>query len=151
MSTDAQICYGIAFEEGFEFPWGIEPWWGDHEAWWRDVNGYESLWYPYTEDGDYKPGVDGNDPRVDEYHSHKSSWIRENPFPLTLVHCGSYDFSEVILAVTSTFVIAEGYGESFRPSQLIVHDGSRNVLLDFCRMWNIESNHPKWWLSTYRG
>ena len=150
MSTNGQICYGIRFDEGYEFPWDIEPWQGDHEAWWRDVNGYESLEYPFAEDGSYNPGFHRDDPEIPAYFNHRRAWDKENPFPVELVYCGDLDSSNVILAVGSSCVFAE-HEESFNPVDLFVYDVRRNVLLDFCRRWNIESDHPKWWLSTYRG
>lgn len=149
MSTYAQICYGIAFDEGYEFPWDIVPWFGDHEAWWRDVNDYEPLEYPYASNGGYKPGVDGNDPRAEEYYNHKENWIEENPLPITIVDCG-YD-GEVILAVSSSLIVAYD-AKAFRPVDLVELSVKERVTLrDFCQRWNIESDEPKWWLSTYKG
>ena len=150
MSMCGQICYGISFDEGYEFPWNIKPWGGDHEAWWRDVSGYEGLEYPYAKDGSYKPGFHQDDPRVQEFFKHRRTWDEENPFPLELVYIGDFNSAETILAVTSSLVCAE-YSAPFDPTKLVVYDGARNVLLDFCRMWNIKSDHPKWWLSTYQG
>ena len=138
-----QICYGILIEEGAEFPWDV-----DHEAWWRDVNDYKPLWCPYTKYGGYKPGVKANDPRIKEYFNHQNDWHTENPFPITIVEYGCCEFSEVILAVTSSLI--DGI-ESFHPEDLIVSKEDRDTLLNFCQRWNIESDDPKWWLSSYRG
>lgn len=138
------ICYGILFEEGTEFPWL-----NDHEAWWRDVNGYEPLWDPYDKYGNYKPGVEANDPRISAYFKHRSDWDNENPFPVTLVDYGCWDFSQVILAVTSSLVI--GNAKAFSPVDLTVSGKDIDVLLNFCRKWNIELDIPKWWLGTYQG
>lgn len=147
MNTDGQICYGILFEEGYEFPWDIEPWDGA-EAWWRDVNGYESLEYPWAANGAYKPGYSADDPRVREYFIHRRTWDEVNPFPITLVDCGYCDLW--ILAVTSSFISCDS-PEAFNPADLIVHVDETMVLLDFCRRWDIELHDPKWWLNTYQG
>jgi hypothetical protein len=150
MSTNGQICYGIRFNEGFEFPWDMGPWRGDHEAWWRDVNGYESLEYPWAKDGNYNPGFDADDPRITAYFVHRRAWDKGNPFPVELVFCGDFNSSNTILAVGSSCVFADEDEESFNPVDLVVPYGGI-VLLNFCQTWNIESDHPKWWLSTYRG
>lgn len=31
-STNAELCFGIEFDEGYEFPWDEE--WEDIEDWW---------------------------------------------------------------------------------------------------------------------
>lgn len=47
ISTDGEICYGIIFEDGYEFPWDIDHE-GDPEMWWISeilkltYNGYGS-------------------------------------------------------------------------------------------------------------
>ena len=106
------------------------PWRDDHEAWWRDVSGYEPLWYPFAHGG-YKPGVELDDPRIREYFVHRLKWDNENPFPVTLVYC---DFSEVILAVTSSLVVTDGT-EAFNPVDLTVSGKDVDILLNFCRKW----------------
>lgn len=35
MSTDGQLCFGICFEDGFEFPWDNEEFDNSIERWWN--------------------------------------------------------------------------------------------------------------------
>jgi hypothetical protein len=38
ISTDGSVCYGILFDEGFEFPWDDEENEGYIEDWWKNFN-----------------------------------------------------------------------------------------------------------------
>jgi hypothetical protein len=151
--TCGQICYGLLFEADTEFPWS-DQWEGDHEAWWRDVKGYEPLEYPYTEYGEYKPGYSSDDPRISEYFEHRAAWIQENPFPVELVEYCCYDESMVILAVPSTLRTCElGVPTKieFTPDTLKVDE--LDILFHFCSEYGIERilKNCQWWLSCFRG
>ena len=43
VSTDGQICFGIAFEECTEFPWDSEEYDGDIDAWWLSLSSFSIL------------------------------------------------------------------------------------------------------------
>lgn len=154
VSTNGQLCYGIKFEEDFEFPWGAEEFDGDITEWWRSVNGYVNPNFnPYTEAGEYKPGVTREDPRVDEYFKHSRDWDAAHPVPVGLVNYCSGDYAMYILAVPGVGLSnRRGYPEEFDPSALKVSDEQRAALLEFCKTHKIEHDEePKWWLSSYWG
>ena len=63
VNTDGQICFGIKFEEGDEFPWEDVDGDYDLEEWWRRVNGYTNPHEsPWDEKGGYKEGFSRDDP-----------------------------------------------------------------------------------------
>jgi hypothetical protein len=150
VSTNGQICFGIAFEEGFEFPWDRYHY-GDIGAWWRTVNRYEGPFYPFGEGGEYKPGVEENDPRIGEYFDHQREWHESNPVPIIDINYCSGGCPMYILSVPNTGMSARrGYPEEFDPSNLTVSDHNIQSLLSFCAKYGIETeNKPKWWLSCY--
>ena len=99
-STDGQICFGIAFPEGFEFPWG-----DDSEKWWRTINGYKPPFKLYTDDNEDYLDELGNvtrerpEKRIDAYYEAQRRWDAKHPFPVLLVNYCSGDYPMWILAV----------------------------------------------------
>lgn len=138
---NGQICFGILVEF---FPWDKDPWCGEWEEWWRDVNGYvNSVFEPYTIFGSYKPGISPDDPRLDAYYDHQYNWEKANPFPVDLVrYCDGW-----ILAIPST-IIESGYPEKFDPALLTVSEEEWQTVLAFCKKWKIKISEPHWWLSS---
>lgn len=154
VSTDAKLCYGIGFEEGFEFPWVDEKYEDDIEDWWMEVNDYVNPEFcPYTEAGEFKEGIDGDDPRVDVYHTHSYEWKEANPLPVDLVYHCSDGCTMYILAVKDTEIKSyRGDTTEIIPANLTVTDEQRITLLDFCKKYEIEAEEePKWLLCSYWG
>jgi hypothetical protein len=110
-STDGQICFGVLFEEGYEFPWDEDPWNGNSEAWWRDVNGYKPPFEMYNADGDYLGGVRPSQEKIDAYYAHRREWNKAHaPLPVEEVNVCSGDYPIYILAVPGTVKTAgRGY------------------------------------------
>lgn len=155
-STDGQICYGIMFDEDYEFPWSADDYEdGDISDWWRDVNGYVNpIESPFTDDGDYKPGYHQNDPRIDQYFAGQSAWDKLNPLPIELVNYQSGDYPAYIIAIPSTVKTANrGNPIVFSPGiELVVSGQDRQALIDFCTKYGLEINAPpSWYLSSYWG
>lgn len=149
-STDGQISYGVEIEEGYEFPWDEH---GDMEEWWQEINGYAPDWCPFTEDGDYKEGVERGDPRISEYFDHKREWMKKNPLPVEIVvHC-SYDYPMYIIAVPGTVLKnSRGYPEEFKPWELEVTGIETLDLIEFCTKHSIEYiGEPAWRLTSLWG
>ena len=171
-TTNGQICYGILFDEDFEFPWSERD---GIDDWWREVNGYENpCWNPFTPEGDYKAEIVTNtrvygpvtsgygmvtsdDPRIQEYFQHQRNWDKEHPLPIELVNCCSCDCPIWILAApASTEIARRGYPSELDLRALKVNDvakapGWRANLLEFCDKYKIEHDEPRWWLSSYWG
>ena len=157
VSTNGQICYGFMFEEGYEFPWDTdvsEHDEGDIEAWWRGVNNYKNpLFYPFTVDGDYKPDVNKDDPRISEYFTHQGEWMIKNPVPVEEVNYCSGDCPMYILAIPST-VITNRRGTPLVISAMsfLVPEKERIAIIKFMEKYNIVyDNGPDWFLSSYWG
>jgi len=144
IDVDAILCYGFSFEEGFEFPWDRED---SIEEWWRKVNKYVNPhWCPFDKHGEYMPGVNSKDPRVDRYFGHAHLWMKEHPLPVELVwHC-SGDQPMHILAVSGTIRRAY-WGQPERVDNLTVELHSIQSLIDFCHKYEIKTTtEPAWWL-----
>ena len=154
VSTDGQICYGIAFEEGFEFPWTNEEDDGDYEDWWKGVNSYtNSMFNPFDDVGEYKEGIEKDDPRIDEYFRHSREWLEQNPFPVEVVYHCSDECAMYILAVPETLIRCyRGDVVIFNPDSLKVSEEKREALLGFCRKYKIDADDsPKWLLTSWWG
>lgn len=149
--TNGQICYGVLFEEDFDFPWGEE----DPEDWWRDtIQGYKRPFEIYTEDGDYIGGVRPDQSRLDEYFNHRRDFEKTHPFPVELVNCCSADYPRYIIAARSTVKVARrGYPEQFSADEISVTIEDANALVDFIRKYIQPNGEIKagWYLSSYWG
>lgn len=152
VSTDGQICFGIMFEEGAEFPWD-EDFGGDIDEWWMHVTGYVPSIHPYTGDGKYAPGFSEHDPRIKEYYDEQRAWEKEHPCPIELVNYCSADCPMYIIAVPRTCnSCRRGYPEKFDPTDLTVKASEGEGLLEFCAKHGIEvEGKPEWYLSSYWG
>lgn len=150
-STDGQLSYGCVFEEGFEFPWDDEKYDGDIDEWWRDVNGFVNpVDCPYDEEGNYKPGINGDSPEIDEYYDARREWLNKNPIPIEVVNYCSGDYPMYLLASKSVKASRGGptmLDQDFMQDAVAAHD----QLTDFLTTYNIDYDPSQvgWWLSSY--
>lgn len=151
VSTNGQLCFGVLFEEGYEFPWeddGLEDWWLIESGWTWDGE------YPYTEDGkDYAPGFTPDDPRIDAFYTSQSRWKESHPCPVIDVNYQSGEAPAYLIAIPSTLIEAyRGYPEVIDPSRLVVTDEDVQTILDFCDRYSLEfEGEPAWFLSSFWG
>ncbi len=145
-STDASIGFGIAMEDGFEFPWDIindeeeedyeDDEYGDYEKWWRRQNNFSN---PYSW-------------QDDKYWEYQRNWDLSNPLPFDLENCCSGDYPVYVLLVPGTCQTARrGYPESFDPKILKVEEAALNRFLEFIKKYEIPFEEPKWLLFSYWG
>lgn len=155
VSTDGIICYGMMFDEGDEFPWDAEPWNGDMNDWWRDINGYKPPFEIYNAQGNYIDGVKPPQGKEDEYWEHRKNWDKQNPMPaIELVNYCSYDYSMYILASASTIKrCACGYPEKLEMPDCVTIDAEEHeqLLTDFCEKYGIETKEVWWYLASFWG
>lgn len=151
-STDGQICFGIEFEEGFEFPWDEL---GDIDDWWtREVQGFRHSFEIYDDNGEYLNGARPEQDVIDRYYEEQRKFKEENPkLPVELVNYCSGSVPMYILAVPRTSLSCRrGYPIEFDPSALMVTEDEKEALLQFCKDHGLEHDaEPKWLLSSYRG
>lgn len=154
-STDGQICYGIYFEEGFEFPWSEDTEWeGDIDEWWLVESGW--TWdeqNPFDKNGNYSSGIHTDHPLVNEYFYSRFKWKESHPCPVAEVNYQSIEVPAYILAIPESIITANrGYPQVLDPSQLVTTEKMRNTLIEFCQKYKIEmSTGPQWYLSSYWG
>ena len=145
VSTNGIICYGISFEEDFEFPWD-----DDWDEWWIKICGYKPLFEMYDEKGEYIAGMKPAQEDRDKYWDHKYKFKKEHPMPVEIVtHC-SGDYPMYIIAIPRTVMSASrGYPLEFFPDDLKDTLEDENILLQFCKDHGIEHEEmPKWWLAS---
>lgn len=154
VSTDAHICYGILFEEGFEFPWEQDQ--DDSlEDWWLEINGYKPPFELFDEHGNY---LDGKEPTIEksqEFYDHEVRFLRTHKIPINLVNCCSGNYPIYIVAIPSTVLKANrGYPISFDIDKLVFSMTEKQALIDFCVSYcNVTREYceenAKWYLASY--
>lgn len=148
-STDGQICFGVMFEEDYEFPWSQDDD-SEIEEWWRKENNYEPPFEAWTEEGERIDGI--TDAQVSEYFAHQREWEKNNPIPIVEVNYCSGEYPMIILAAPSSQMSARrGYPIEFDPKDLLVDEQEEQALKDFCAKYDLENTGAKWWLSSYWG
>ena len=152
VSTDGQLSFGVAFDEGHEFPWDDEKYDGEIEDWWKGVNGYSCpVEDPFTPEGQYKPGFNRDSPEVDAFFKHSRDWFEENPIPVEVVNYCSGDCPMYLLAVKH-IECSRGYPQEIEPSFLEVSEEEQGRLQGFLDRFEIKDGiGPKWWLTSYWG
>ena len=153
ISSDGQICYGISFDEDYEFPWNGE-WDGeadDIDSWWLfEVCKYKNPFELFDDDGEWIGGIEATKEQRDAYFAPRRAFKKAHPLPVELVwHC-SYEYPMYILATPGSVLTASrGYPKAIesleaRPSEVA-------ALMAFCKEYNLEGDGPKWWLSSMCG
>ena len=149
-STDGQICYGVAFEEGFEFPWGD----GEIEDWWSyTVHGFNPSFELFDADGNYLNGREPSKDEIRRYFEERQVFDAAHSLPVSLVNYCSGDYPMYALAVPSTVLTAtRGSPTMVYPESIMVADDERAELLKFFADHGIDApTEPAWLLTSYWG
>lgn len=148
VSTDGRICFGLLFDEGYEFPWdesemGIEEWWRDQYDWKPSLTIYD-------DDGNRLPNV--TEEQVRTYYQEFRDWDAAHPLPVKMINYCSGDYAMYILAIPST-VKSASRGEPVVLSpdlDFVIKPEERQAFLDFIQTHEIEAEAlPAWYLSSY--
>lgn len=145
VSTDAILCYGVPFPEGYEFPWQtIDNY--DFEDWWLlKVCGLE----PQKDDESF-----------DDYYTRYRAFREANPCPVTLVYHCSDSYTMYIIAAKGLYKKAyRGEPKVIEPSFVNATDEQRQSVIDFCNTHCQPTNSydelpeidPKWYLCSWWG
>ena len=151
MSADAQLCYGILFEEGFEFPWDSDKWDGDIEHWWLyEICGYENPFELYNDQGEYIDGKPPTEEINDKYYRAIHDFRETHPLLVEVVNYCSYDYPRHILAVADQVKLANReYAREITQEDLTNLASNLDILTQFCQKHSIETGEkPKLWLSS---
>jgi hypothetical protein len=148
-STNAEISFGIAFEEDYEFPWNGF----DIEDWWREWCGFINSFEIYDEEGNHIDGKEPSAELVELYFAEQREFDKRHPLPVELVNYCSGDYPMWIIAVTEAGRLARrGYPVAFNPAELVVRDAQIAALVDFCKFYDlVGEGPPSWYLSSYWG
>ncbi len=163
VSTNAEISFGILFDEDHEFPWDDEKYDTDMAEWWRDINGYKPPFELFDERGEYAAGIpltkdqygrkEAPKEMVSAYFDHRHEWEKAHPLPVELVNVCSGGYPTYILAIEGSVTTAyRGSPKEISAAMLVASDEAAGVLISFCKKYGIEGGDgPKWWLSSYWG
>lgn len=153
VSTDALLCYGIAFGEDTVFPWQTgDPDW-EILDWWRDLLGFRHSFEMFDEEGAWIGGKEWPQERQDAYFNEVRTFDLEHPtLPVEVVmHC-SYNHSMFILAVPGSLRRAtRGDPTEIDLEKLFVMPDKVDPLVAFCNAHGIEVSQPRWWLASMWG
>ena len=146
VSTDAIICYGISYEEGYKFPWdhknSIEEWWVD------DVLGFTPSIQIYDSEGNHLPKV--TEEQINQYWKERRDFEDKCPLPVELIRHCSWGYPMFIVAVPSTVIYAHrGYPKELNPKHFDLSNHNIQSFIDFCKKHNIYEEDPKWWLCSF--
>lgn len=153
-STNANICFGVAFDEGHEFPWDGE-FEGDLQQWWVfGVHEFKRSFELFDAGGNFLSHVDQNDKELlSRYFDEDRQFLKANPVPIEMVNCCSGDYPIYILATPSSIrVAARGDPLEFNPIDLLASEAEAKAMIEFFANHGIEpGREPGWILSSYWG
>ena len=131
VSTDAILCYGIAFDEDTVFPWQTDDADWDILDWWRDLLGFHHSFEMFDEQGEWIGGKEWPQEQQDAYYEEVSAFDREHPtLPVEVVEHGSDRTPMFILAVPSSVYLAKrGYPEQIDLKKLFVMPNQSDALV----------------------
>lgn len=150
VSADGRICFGLLFDEGYEFPWDESEM--DIDDWWRDQHDWKPSRPIYDEKGNHLPGV--LDADVKAYYKERREWDIAHPLPVELVNYCSGDYAMYILAIPGTGKRAsQGDPVVISPAlDFVLKAKDRQAFLDFIQTHEIDPQAvPAWYLCSYRG
>ena len=82
VSTNAQLCFGVLFDEDTEFPWDTEDYAGDIEEWWlTEVCGYQPSVALFDAQGEYLAGRRPSEEALSHYFAEKRAFAKAHPVP----------------------------------------------------------------------
>lgn len=150
VSTNAQICYGVTFDEDFEFPWDDEKYEEIDDWWLHEVHGFKPSVELFGPDGEYLNGIEPSKEDVSRYFGEQRDFLKAHPLPVGLVNYCSCDYPMIILAVPRTVITARrGYPSAFNPFDLTVALEEREALLKFLSDHGLDQlQNPAWILSS---
>ena len=150
VSTNGQICYGITFDAGYEFPWDLDDYQGDIEEWWLcKIHGYKPSFEIYDAKGNYINGKTPPEEEINRYFAEKHEFAKTRPLPVELINYCSGDYPMYALAVPGTVVTAlRGDPTEFEPAALMVDAEKLAALMRFCAAHGLEGE-PRWLLTSY--
>ena len=149
-STNGQLCYGVAFDDGHEFPWGED----EIEDWWTyTVNGFKHSFELWDGDGNVLNGREPTNDEVSRYFEERRAFDAEHMLPVELVnYCSGSDPMFAIAVPSTVHTALRGIPTVIDPSSLVVTDDERAALLKFFADHGIEAPEgPAWLLTSYWG
>jgi len=141
--VDGQICFGVQFAEGYEFPWFCEKYDFDIEAWWfNNINDFKPP-FPYHHSLPKE--------KKKELLDYRKNFEKQHPLPVKPVNYCSSVCPIYILAVPKTVLAAtKKHPEIFYPENLKVSDEDVQKLLQFCEKFELKFEFgPAWFLSCF--
>lgn len=147
VSTDGKICFGVDFDEDFEFPWNSEDDEIEIDDWWRDLHNYVNPYQIWTDDGNLKEDITPEDKR--KYYDYRHQWIEDNPVPFELVNTCSCDYPIYMLAMPKTNVnCSRGYPTEIDLNMFNLVTQDVDKFKTALKKYGLYISEPKWYLSS---
>ncbi len=149
-STDAQLFYGVYFDEDTEFAWG-----DDIEGWWvYEINGFKHSFELFDSAGNYLNGREPTQEENRKYWGEYTEFLNANPLPVELVNYCSGDCPMYAIAVKGTVMTAKrGIPAIVNPKLLRVTMEQETALVSFLDKHDLTGfvDEPAWLLTSYWG
>lgn len=135
-STNGQLCYGVVFEDGYEFPWDAEPFDGDLEEWWRAENGFDDTkGYP-----------------AEGWLEYQKQFDAERPCPAKLINYCSGEYPMYMLAIPSTALTAWRGSPKRMDALPEMSEADQKAFALFLEKYDLKpEGEAGWYLSSYWG
>lgn len=155
MDIKGQICFGVKFEEDYEFPWDKKEYDYDINDWWLyEVLKYKPSFTLYDNNGDYLGGKTPPSNIVIKYYEERRIFIENSQtLPIELINYYIDSYSMFIIAVPGTYIHSLSYDlVCFDPMNLKVTQEQTQNLVDFCNKYELKYiGEPGWYISGYYG
>ena len=141
-STDAILCYGVEFEEGYEFPWDdAEGEFEGFEEWWTLQCGVSAPKVPYSPESKEE---------YNKYWDIKREKMEECPVELVL-HCSGEYPMYIIAAKGSVTTAYRGTPVTVSPLGFDKTSEYHTAVAEFVDKYEIFGPRPDWLLCSYWG
>ena len=146
-ATDGQICFGIMFDEDYEFPWQQTKYNYDIKDWWLTVNNFN----PSVRHLNYFPHPSLTKEEKETLYKEKANFFEECPIPAEEVNYCSTSYPMYILAIPETVKwCSRGYPEKIGNLYAQLTDRRLEAFTGFIKQYGIETNScPTWYLSSF--
>ena len=147
-STDAILCYGVEYEEDYEFPWGSD----DAEDWYYyKILGFNHSVEIYTPEGGYIGGIRPSDKVINKYYAEYAAFKEKRALPFRVVwHC-SAEYPMYILAQPNS-VLTASRGYPVEVDMNVDVSGDVNTrFVAFLQKYNLDIHPCKWIMASYWG
>ena len=145
-----RVVFGIRSEIG-ENPWDrTEDFDGDYVEWWRSLKGFQPIFCPYDEQGNYRKSISEGDPRIAAYHAERRAWDEANPIPFDTQADGEPDSDEIFICAPDRPRFYDSVELTKVVQDAKIEPGVETAFRSFLKEYYGDVE-PTWWLVPFYG